>query len=79
MDYMIFCDESLSQGEFFSHFYGGVLVRSRDYNAVSKVLEKKKTGLNIYKNTQPGTGRGRWSVPYRHWKFVPMEFRDKEI
>lgn len=35
--------------------------------------------FNIYENTQPETGRGRWRVPYRHWKFVPAEFRDKSI
>lgn len=47
MDYMIFCDESLSRGEFYSHFYGGVLVRSRDYNATIKALEEKKAELNV--------------------------------
>ena len=45
---MIFCDESLSKGEFYSHFYGGVLVKSRDYNAVNKELEAKKTELNLF-------------------------------
>ena len=33
--------------------------------------------FNIYENTRPETGRGRWRVPYRHWKFVPAEFREK--
>ena len=35
-------------------------------------------GFDIYENTQPETGRGRWRVPYRHWKFVPAEFREKK-
>ena len=34
--------------------------------------------FSIYENTQPETGRGRWRVPYRHWKFVPAEFREKK-
>lgn len=34
--------------------------------------------FDIYENTQPETGRGRWRVPYRHWKFVPAEFRDRK-
>ena len=34
--------------------------------------------FNIYENTRPETGRGRWRVPYRHWKFVPAEFREKK-
>ena len=34
--------------------------------------------FDIYENTQPETGRGRWRVPYRHWKFVPAEFREKK-
>ena len=48
MDYMIFCDESLSKGEFYSHFYGGVLVKSRDFYAVNKVLAEKKAELNLF-------------------------------
>ena len=36
-------------------------------------------GFDIYENTQPETGRGRWRVPYRHWKFVPAEFREKKV
>lgn len=34
--------------------------------------------FNIYENTQPESGRGRWRVPYRHWRFVPAEFRNKK-
>ena len=36
MEYLIFCDESLLKGQFFSHFYGGALVRSKDYEDVRK-------------------------------------------
>ena len=48
MDYLIFCDESLLKGQFFSHFYGGALVRSKDYEDVRKALEEKKQELNLF-------------------------------
>ena len=46
--YLIFCDESLLKGQFFSHFYGGALVRSKDYEDVRKALEEKKQELNLF-------------------------------
>ena len=39
MEYYIYCDESLSKGRLFSHFYGGALVRSYDYDEVKAALE----------------------------------------
>ena len=48
MEYLIFCDESLLKGQFFSHFYGGALVRSKDYEDVRKALEEKKQELNLF-------------------------------
>ncbi len=48
MDYMIFCDESLSKGEYYSHFYGGVLVRSKDFFEAKSVLEEKKARMNLF-------------------------------
>ena len=47
MDYYIYCDESLSKGQFFSHFYGGALVRSIDYVEVKEALDLKKKELNL--------------------------------
>lgn len=47
MDYLIYCDESLSKGQFFSHFYGGALVRSKDYAEVKEALDAKKYELNL--------------------------------
>ena len=48
MEYMIFCDESTSKGKYYSHFYGGVLVKNRDYQAINTALENKKKELNLY-------------------------------
>ena len=47
MDYLIYCDESLSKGQFFSHFYGGALVRSKDYIEVKEALDARKRELNL--------------------------------
>lgn len=47
MEYNIFCDESLSKGKLFSHFYGGALVRSNDYFDVKDALDAKKEELNL--------------------------------
>lgn len=47
MEYLIYCDESLSKGQFFSHFYGGALVRSKDYIEVKEALDARKEELNL--------------------------------
>ena len=47
-EYMIYCDESLSKGTYYSHFYGGVLVRSKDFHQVNTALEEMKTQLNLF-------------------------------
>lgn len=39
MELNIWCDESIKDGPFFSNFYGGVLVRSKDLRFVEKRLE----------------------------------------
>ena len=48
MEYLIYCDESVSVGEFYSNFYGGVLVKNKDFDKVNKALEDKKAGLNLF-------------------------------
>lgn len=47
-EYMIYCDESLSKGTYYSHFYGGVLVKSKDFYRVNTALEEMKTQLNLF-------------------------------
>lgn len=46
MDYLIFCDESLSKGQLYSHFYGGALVRGKDYEDVKKALDEMRRRRN---------------------------------
>ena len=47
MEYIIYSDESISRGEYFSDFFGGVLVRSRDIYEVTTAIEAKKQELNL--------------------------------
>jgi hypothetical protein len=51
-EYIIYCDESIDNGRYFSNFYGGVLVRSSDLNQVQKVLLDRKTELNLLKEAK---------------------------
>jgi hypothetical protein len=48
MEYYIYCDESISNGKYFSDFYGGALVKSSDYFHVNHSLLKKKEELNLH-------------------------------
>ncbi len=47
MEYIIYSDESVSQGELFSDFFGGALVTNRDFNEVNAALEARKCELNL--------------------------------
>ncbi|MEI6350422.1 MAG: DUF3800 domain-containing protein [Verrucomicrobiota bacterium] len=59
-EYIIFCDESDSSGEYYSNFYGGVLVGASQYERVTARLNAKKQRLNLL-------GEVKWSkvsAPY---------------
>jgi hypothetical protein len=47
-EYIIYCDESASKGTFYSNFYGGLLVRSRDLERVRSRIRGKKLELNLF-------------------------------
>ena len=51
-EYTIYCDESESKGNYFSNFYGGVLVRSHDLLHVTDLLLKRKTQLNLFREVK---------------------------
>ncbi len=53
-EYIIFCDESDIHGKFFSHFYGGVLVGSSQYDRITSRLNAEKQRLNLH-------GEVKWS------------------
>ncbi len=47
MEYIIYCDESVSKGKFYSDFYGGALVRSQDFIPINEALKAKKDELHF--------------------------------
>ncbi|MFO0109064.1 MAG: DUF3800 domain-containing protein [Alphaproteobacteria bacterium] len=44
---IIYCDESITRGRFYSNFYGGVLVSSRNQETVNTALNNKKAELHL--------------------------------
>lgn len=46
-EYIIFCDESDKEGEFYSHFYGGLVVGGSEYEKVTQRLSALKIQLNV--------------------------------
>ncbi len=47
MEYIIYFDESVNDGEYYSDFFGGVLVRNTDYDVVRCALDTMKQELNL--------------------------------
>lgn len=48
MEYLIYCDESVSKGKYFSNFYGGALVRSRDLMLVEQKIKACRDRLHLH-------------------------------
>lgn len=46
-EYVLYCDESVSDGAYYSNFYGGVLVGGSNVQAISKRLEACKAAQNL--------------------------------
>lgn len=45
---IIYCDESDSKGKYYSNFYGGLLVDSKNIPHVKQILDEKKIDLNLF-------------------------------
>lgn len=65
LEYVIYTDESDKVGNYYSNFYGGVLVRSTDLATVVQQLEDCKRRLNLYKEVK--------------WQKVSAAYLDKYI
>lgn len=48
MEYIIYCDESSSDGPKFSDFFGGCMVNSKDLHIVEDALNAKERELNLF-------------------------------
>mgnify|MGYP002626807321 CR=1 FL=1 len=47
MEYIIYCDESVSDGKYYTDFFGGVLVRNTDFDKIREALDTKKQEINL--------------------------------
>lgn len=47
IEYRIYADESVSDGKYYSNFYGGALVKISDIQYIEKILNDKKDELNL--------------------------------
>jgi len=43
--YYVYCDESIKKGKYYSNFYGGALINSKDHGIITDVLNEKKNIL----------------------------------
>lgn len=66
---IIYCDESNITGRYFSNFYGGALVLSKDLEYVNDLLKSKKEELNFY-------GEIKWSKITSNYLIKYIEFID---
>lgn len=58
---VIYCDESDSKGKYYSNFYGGLLIESKNLLFVKKILDEKKLALNLY-------GEVKWNKITENYK-----------
>lgn len=45
--YIIYCDESIQKGDYFSNFYGGVILKESNYDYVTNELNKLKLQIEL--------------------------------
>ncbi len=53
-EYIIFCDESVASGRYYSNFYGGVIVGASQYQRVTVRLNATKAKLNLLGEVEQG-------------------------
>jgi len=64
-EYLIFCDESLKIGKFYSNFYGGLIIGASQYQKITEKLNKAKNELNLFMELK--------------WKKVSERYLDKYL
>lgn len=47
-EYVIYCDESISSGDYYSNFYGGALISSTEIDTVRLSIANKKVELRFH-------------------------------
>lgn len=64
-EYIIYADESVERGRYFSNFYGGCLVESHDLQAVTATLEARKRALNLHREVKWQKVTGNYLAKYQ--------------
>ena len=65
MEYIIYCDESDGRGSYYSNFYGGALIQSKDLLEVESCLKQRKLELNLHNEVK--------------WSKITNTYRDKYV
>ncbi|TVQ12043.1 MAG: DUF3800 domain-containing protein [Bacteroidetes bacterium] len=78
MEYFIYCDESISNGRYFSDFYGGALVKSSDYFHVNQTLLQKKEELNLHQEIKWTKVTANYLEKYKEMISTFFEFIEEE-
>jgi hypothetical protein len=68
-EYIIYCDESASQGATFSHFYGGALIRAEHIDRVRKLIADKKNDFRLF-------GEVKWQKVSENYLAKYLELMD---
>jgi hypothetical protein len=50
--WVVFCDESIERGDYFSNFYGAAIVREKELPRINTILNAKKAELNLGKEVK---------------------------
>jgi hypothetical protein len=64
-EYILFCDESDKDGDFFSNFYGGLLVGASQYQPVTDRLNAVKQAQNLFKEVKWQKVTGTYLAKYQ--------------
>jgi hypothetical protein len=65
VEYLIYCDESIAKGKYFSNFYGGALVHSQDLEEIEEALQSCRDRLRLDKEMK--------------WSKVTTQYLDKYL
>ncbi len=66
--YIIYCDESDAEGQFYSHFYGGALIEASKQELIEAELQQLKNELNIF------NGEMKWQRVTENYKEKYIRF-----
>ena len=66
-NFIIYCDESAEKGRFYSHFYGGALIKASDRQAIERILNDQREILNL-------TGELKWTKITKNYEEKYIDF-----